>query len=87
MGVIFEEKKKADREDSQLKKAKKDEYTRTYIPVGTGYRMIPGTALCSKESTAPQGKARHRTASHDAALLSYKWAKLSRESVFLLFNI
>ena len=92
MGEIFENTKGGLREDNPMKKAKKDEYTRTHIPVGTGYGMIPGTAVCSKESTAqhgtaPQVKARHRTAPHGAALLSYSWAELNCDRIFLSFNL
>ena len=74
-GCNFQEKKKEDRERTiKGTKPTKYEYTRTYIPVSTGYRMIPGTTdACSKESTVqhgttPQGKARHSTAPHGAAL-------------------
>ena len=59
----------------QLKKKQKNEYTTpTYRYLILCF--IPGTAVCSKESTtqhytAPQRRARHGTARHGAALLSY----------------
>ena len=50
--------------------------TDVHTPVGMAYWMVPGTAVCLKESTeqhdtASQGKARHRTAPHGAALPSH----------------
>ena len=59
-------------ERDELKKNQKEEYTTT---------LIPGTAVCSKESTAqrdtaPQHRARHGTARRCAAGLN-SWADLS----------
>ena len=56
-----------------MKKTKKNSTrVHTYVPVGTGYRMIPGTAVCSKESmqrrTAQHRRARHGTVQHRTAL-------------------
>ena len=85
MGVIFG-KKKEDRERTlKQRKRKKDEYTRTSIPVGTGY-MFERQHSAARHSTTGQGTAPYGTARRCVALLSYTWAELSCESIFLLFN-
>ena len=83
MCVIFGGGEAEPREEDQTQKEKKkDEYTRTNIPVGTGYRMVPDTAVCSEESTAQHGTAPQGKARRCAALQSYSWAELSCESIF-----
>ena len=43
---LRENKRRIEREDNPIMKAKRR--VNTYIPVGAWYRMIPGTAVCSK---------------------------------------
>ena len=79
-----------DREDNQMKKAKKrqkDEYIRIHIHTGR-YRVSHDTWYCcmferkhsaARRSTAGQGAAPYGTPRRCAALLSNGWAELSCE--------
>ena len=85
MGVIFGKKRRTERGQSNEESEKKTS-THVHTPVGTGYRMTPGTASTAQHGTAPQGKARHRTAPHGAALLNYSWAELSCQSIIFVIQ-